>query len=71
MEFNSKIFSTNLRAERARRGLTQAELAEAAGVSADAVFKYENGVAVPGVDKAFSMAAVLGCTPNDLLGWKA
>ena len=71
MEFNAKLFSTNLKAERARLGLTQAELAAAAGVSADAIFKYENGVTVPGIDKVFSIATALSTTPNDLLGWKA
>lgn len=55
-----------LRAWRTRAGLTQAELADLAGVSRKTVNTVENGVFVPSTALALEMAHVLGCTVEDL-----
>ena len=70
MDFSKTTLGANIRAERARLDLSQEELAEKAGVSANAVISYEAGAWVPGVDKLWAIAQALGCTPNDLMGWK-
>lgn len=53
-------FGNNLRAERARKGMTQQELADASGVSKKSITLYENGKTLPRLDKAQSIAKVLG-----------
>lgn len=69
MHFSKDVLGANIRAERARCDLSQEELASRAGVSAVAIASYESGSCIPGVDKVFSIAAVLGVTPDYLLGW--
>lgn len=56
-----------LRALREGRGLTQAQLAEAAGVSLRALSYYEGGTAQPVWPVVIALARALGATPNDLL----
>lgn len=50
----------NLKEERARLGLTQADLAERAGVSRKTINTVENGVFVPSTILALRLAAALG-----------
>lgn len=69
MKFSKDEFGANLRAARARANISQEQLANKAGISAASIFGYENGLMVPGVDKAYAIAQALGCTPNDLIGW--
>lgn len=69
MNYSNEALASNLRAERARRDLSQEELAARSGVSAASLIKYESGEMTPGIDKIVSMAEALGCTPNDLCGW--
>lgn len=71
MNYSNEALASNLRAERARRDLSQEELAARSGVSAASLIKYESGEMTPGIDKVISMAEALGCTPNDLCGWKS
>lgn len=70
MNYSNEALASNLRAERARRDLSQEELAARSGVSAASLIKYESGEMTPGIDKIVSMAEALGCTPNDLCGWR-
>lgn len=70
MQFNNEEFAANLRAQRARVDMTQGELAEKVGLTTGIICRYEDGSTTPGADKVFSIAEVLRCTPNDLLGWK-
>lgn len=44
-------------------------MAEALGVSRQAVSLWENDVTSPGVEQLIGLALVLHCTPHDLLGW--
>ena len=43
MRFNKEVFAANLRAARASLDMSQEELSKAAGVSKDAIVKYESG----------------------------
>lgn len=71
MSFSKAEFAANLRAERARRGISQRELADMVGMSPDAIVKYESAKGyVPGADKVYALCAALNISPNDLLGWK-
>ena len=31
--------------------------------------KYESGDYIPGADKLLAISQVLGCPPNDMMGW--
>lgn len=71
MGFNKEIFAANLRAARAVLDMSQEELAKAAGVSKDAIVKYESGDGyTPGVDKIVAICRVVRKSPNELMGWK-
>lgn len=70
MSFDKNTFAANLRAARARRDLSQTELASATGLNLATISQYEDGAFVPGADKIVALAEALGVTPNDLIGWK-
>lgn len=52
-------FPERLKAAREAKGLTLAELGEAAGVSRQAICAYEHGKILPRVTTAYKLAAVL------------
>jgi len=56
----------SLKDERARLGLTQAELAERVAVSRKTVNTVENGVFVPSTTLALKLARALGCRVEDI-----
>ena len=58
--------ANRLREERARRDLTQAELAEMVGVSRKTINTVENGVFVPSTVLALKLAKALGTTVEAL-----
>ncbi len=60
-------FSDNLRKYRKGIGLTQLELANKIGVSAQTIYKYENGIAFPPAENLESILIELNVTPNSLL----
>jgi transcriptional regulator with XRE-family HTH domain len=60
-------FADRLRGLRAERGMTQAELAARAKVTATYVSKLEGGGAAPGIDLVVKLAAALGIGVTDLL----
>jgi putative transcriptional regulator len=51
---------------KARGGLTQQELARAAGVTRQSIISIEQGKYRPGVELALRLAHVLGCRVEDL-----
>ena len=51
---------------RKKAALTQAELAEAVGVTQSTVSQWESGTAFPRADKLPKLAEVLGCSVADL-----
>lgn len=57
----------NIRAERARRGLTQSALADIVGVVPMSIARWETGTAEPSVRHLFKMAQLFDCTPEYLL----
>ena len=60
--------SNRVRNLREAKGLTQTELAERAGISRSAVTAIEGAKLVPSVATALSLAAVLGCSVEELFG---
>lgn len=60
-------FSARLRELRAAGGMTQADLAKAAGVTETYIGKLEAGRAAPGIDLVARLAKGLGKTVADLL----
>lgn len=61
-------FSNCLKDRRTRRGWTQAELAERAGVSRTAISAIEGDRLVPSVAAALGLARALDCTVEELFG---
>lgn len=57
---------TTMKLQRARLGLTQAELAERAGVTRKSINAIETGNMVPSTLLALKLAKVLGVTVEDL-----
>ena len=53
--------------ERKKAGKTQAEAAEAVGVTCSAVSQWESGITRPRMLTCFKLAAFYGCTVDDLL----
>ena len=50
------------------RGMTQDELAKAAGLSKNSVARYESGINLPGTGSVVKLADALDCTVDVLLG---
>jgi putative molybdopterin biosynthesis protein len=64
----SGIIATGLERARTARGLTQRALAQAAGITRQAVSAIEHGKVQPGVGIALALARVLGASGEDLFG---
>lgn len=58
--------NNTIRVERAMRRITQAELAEAVGVSRQTIFAIENNRFVPSTELALKLSVYFGKTVNDL-----
>lgn len=50
------------------RGIPQSEIAEKSGVTQAMLSRYIHGTSLPGIDKVYTLAHVLGCRPIDILG---
>lgn len=68
--FDIKIFSERLKTIRTKKGLSQADLAKAVGVSAATISSYEtpNGTKIPALDKAAAIAKALEVSLDWLCG---
>jgi len=62
----AEYLSTTMKIQRARLDLTQAELAERAGVTRKSVNAIEAGHMVPSIILALKLAKVLGVTVEEL-----
>ena len=62
-----ELFAAKLREVRLSRGLTQAALAMAAGVTTTYIGRLESAGAAPGIDLVDRLSKALGTTVNDLL----
>lgn len=56
----------NIKMERARKGMTQADLAEGIGVSRQSIIAIESGKYVPSTVLALKMASVFECSVESL-----
>lgn len=65
-----ELFAGELRAARARKGITQQELSGMTGVTAKSISFYETGEALPNAKTLVALADALDTTPNDLLGYR-
>ena len=65
--FLFKIFARNLKAERYRKGVTQAELAEAVDVSESSISLIERGIQSPSIFLVYDISRFLEIDINDLL----
>ena len=63
----NKILARNLKAERYRKGITQAELAEFVNVSESTISLLERGMQTPSIFLVFDISKVLEIDINDLL----
>lgn len=57
----------NMRAERARLGLTATEVAEKVGVHVNALLRWEKGESEPLGENLVTLAKLYGCSPEYLL----
>lgn len=58
--------NNNIRVERAIRRISQAQLAEAIGVSRQTIFAIENNKFIPSTELALRLSAYFGKTVNEL-----
>lgn len=58
----------NLKAERARNGLSAREVADLVGVSEGSVLNWEQGISEPRATSLLKLAQIYRCTPDYLLG---
>lgn len=65
-----KTLGERIAEKRRAKGLKQEELAEALGVSAQAVSKWENDISCPDIMTLPHLAEMLGCTVDELLTGK-
>ncbi len=66
--FDPSVIGTAARALRARAGLTQAELAERAGLAFETISRVESGREPPSLRTAMSLADALGTTLDEVVG---
>ncbi|GAB3456822.1 helix-turn-helix transcriptional regulator [Massilia terrae] len=62
----AELLHTTMKVERARRDLTQAELADLAGVTRKSINAIETGHMVPSIILALKLAHALGVKVEDL-----
>lgn len=58
----------NIKEIRLRKGLSQAEVAKALGVSSVVFSRYETGTRQPSIDMLIQLADIFGCSVDHLLG---
>ena len=61
----------NLKAPRKAKNLTQAQLSSLTNVSQGKICEYESGKTLPRLDTAAKLAKALGCSLDQLAGFKA
>lgn len=63
-----KEIGRNIRKFITYRGMRQQDVAEQSGITQAMLSRYINGTSMPGLDKVYNLAGVLGCEISDLLG---
>lgn len=64
---NAGRIAAALRAARARRGITQEQLAALSSIGAQTIGRFESGRREPRVGQLIRLATALGTTPSELL----
>ena len=64
----SELFQNRLRQARKKRGMTQAQLAKGAGLTASAISQFESGDREPSFSSLVKLARALEITPSYLAG---
>jgi transcriptional regulator with XRE-family HTH domain len=62
-----KLFTERLKDARQRKGMTQEKLSELSGINPTLISKYEQGIALPGIDNLQKLVVALGITSDYLL----
>lgn len=65
---NRLLFAERMRTERAKRDVTQDEMAEFLGIDRTAISQYESGSRTPTIDRAAIIAEKLGVSIDWLMG---
>ncbi|MCD8186580.1 MAG: helix-turn-helix domain-containing protein [Rikenellaceae bacterium] len=65
----NKNYTQTIKTLRQRRGFSQEELAEKAGLSLRTIQRIENGETEARGDSLKRIAAALGVTPNEIIDW--
>lgn len=60
--------SVNIKELRLMRGETQAQVADAVGLSVVTICQYESGARTPSLGSVFALCQHFGCTVDELLG---
>jgi transcriptional regulator with XRE-family HTH domain len=60
----------NIKERRKSKNMTQEELSQALGVKRSTIAMWESGENEPRLSMLVRLSQVLGCTPNDLLGFE-
>lgn len=68
MAYDSDTFAHRLMVIRKDRKMSQKDLAEAAGITANSIARYEGGSVIPQADSLCAMADALNCTTDQLVG---
>ncbi len=63
------MLGNKIRTLRKQRGITQVQLAEAIGISFQAISKWENGIALPDITLAPALASYFGVTMDELFDY--
>lgn len=66
----AKLFGIRIKARRRSLRITQKELADAVHCGESSIQQYERGLRIPKENTKEAIAAALGCTTNDLFGYK-
>jgi transcriptional regulator with XRE-family HTH domain len=61
-----EIMEITLKAARVNAGLTQIQVADRVGTTKNTISNYERGITIPDMEMGMKLAAVYGCTVNDL-----
>ena len=63
-------FSENIKALRKQKGFTQEQLAEAMGVTAGAIYKWEQNLSTPDIGLIMELASFFGVSVDSLVGYQ-
>ena len=61
-------FGHNLQTVIRSKNVTQSQLARQLGITEAMLSRYIHGTSMPGVDKVYALANILGCRITDILG---